>query len=427
MAPKKKDKKKDEDDTPTRIAVVSPELCKPKKCKQECKKFCPVVKVGKLCVEVTPASKISFISEELCIGCGICVKKCPFDAIQIINLPSNLANQTTHRYGPNSFKLHRLPMPRPGQVRAVSQCLFTFPQRPCLDSRTSPVPVATSVLSPWCPTTTRPPVQQAGCSRSSSGRLGVLACAPLVVTLCTLVLKTKADDHHRHLIRNDCLGRTVISKPGTNDAPCTQVLGLVGTNGIGKSTALKILSGKTKPNLGRFENIPDWETILAYFRGSELQNYFKRIIEDDLKASLKPQYVDSIPRAVRGSVKDVRPPPARPSHLQVVSAGCRRTCTPLRPVLPIRFAPEWQPAATTRLCRWNRLQHGGQALVVRRVHSRLTTKGYDPKHPIRTSFGQRFNRYSQLSPSIRAPTRNNNIQLACRSSSGGTTAAAWMT
>ena len=33
---------------------------------------------------------------------------------------------------------------------------------------------------------------------------------------------------------------------------CLQVLGLVGTNGIGKSTALKILSGKLKPNLGRF-------------------------------------------------------------------------------------------------------------------------------------------------------------------------------
>lgn len=51
-----------------------------------------------------------------------------------------------------------------------------------------------------------------------------------------------------------------------------QVLGLVGTNGIGKSTALKILSGKLKPNLGRYDNPPDWEEILRYFRGSELQS-----------------------------------------------------------------------------------------------------------------------------------------------------------
>ena len=53
-----------------------------------------------------------------------------------------------------------------------------------------------------------------------------------------------------------------------------QVLGLVGTNGIGKSTALKILSGKLKPNLGRFDNPPDWEEILKYFRGSELQSEY---------------------------------------------------------------------------------------------------------------------------------------------------------
>jgi ATP-binding cassette, sub-family E, member 1 len=62
-----------------------------------------------------------------------------------------------------------------------------------------------------------------------------------------------------------------------------QVLGLVGTNGIGKSTALKILAGKCKPNLGRYDAPPDWQEILSHFRGSELQNYFTRILEDNLK------------------------------------------------------------------------------------------------------------------------------------------------
>ena len=81
------------------------------------------------------------------------------------------------------------------------------------------------------------------------------------------------------------------------------VLGLVGTNGIGKSTALKILAGKQKPNLGRFDNVPEWTEILTYFRGSELQNYFTKILEDDLKSVMKPQYVDQIPRAVKGSVQ----------------------------------------------------------------------------------------------------------------------------
>ncbi|SAM03771.1 hypothetical protein [Absidia glauca] len=160
----------------TRIAIVSADKCK-------------------FCIEVEGTSKISYISESLCIGCGICAKKCPFGAIHIINLPTNLESEVTHRYSANSFKLHRLPVPRPGQV-----------------------------------------------------------------------------------------------------------LGLVGTNGIGKSTALKILSGKMKPNLGKFDNPPDWEDLLKYFRGSELQNYFTRILEDHLKAITKPQYVDHIPKVVNGRV-----------------------------------------------------------------------------------------------------------------------------
>lgn len=60
----------------------------------------------------------------------------------------------------------------------------------------------------------------------------------------------------------------------------------MGTNGIGKSTALKILAGKLKPNLGRYESPPDWQEILAHFRGSELQNYFTRILEDNLKVGV---------------------------------------------------------------------------------------------------------------------------------------------
>jgi ATP-binding cassette subfamily E protein 1 len=85
-----------------------------------------------------------------------------------------------------------------------------------------------------------------------------------------------------------------------------QVLGLVGTNGIGKSTALKILSGKLKPNLGKYDNPPDWEDVIKYFRGSELQNYFTKLLEDDLKAVVKPQYVDQLPRAVRTPDKTVK-------------------------------------------------------------------------------------------------------------------------
>ncbi|KAK2716192.1 ATP-binding cassette sub-family E member 1-like [Artemia franciscana] len=185
----------EETDKLTRIAIVNPERCKPKRCQQECKKSCPVNRTGKLCIEVQSTDKISSISETLCIGCGICIKKCPFDAIQIINLPSNLERDTTHRFSKNSFKLHRLPVPRPGVI-----------------------------------------------------------------------------------------------------------LGLVGTNGIGKSTALKILMGKIKPNLGLFSSPPEWSDILSHFRGSELQNYFTKVLEDNLKCVFKPQYVDSLAKTLKQQI-----------------------------------------------------------------------------------------------------------------------------
>lgn len=174
----------------TRIAIVSSNKCKPSKCNMECKKCCPVVKIGKQCIVVSPKSQISQISELLCIGCGICTKKCPFNAIKIINLPNELENETIHRYGENMFKLYRLPTPRTGQI-----------------------------------------------------------------------------------------------------------LGIVGANGTGKSTAMKILSRKIKPNLGSYSKDIEWKEISNYFRGSELQNFFTK----DITCVVKPQYVDYIPQKIEGT------------------------------------------------------------------------------------------------------------------------------
>jgi ATP-binding cassette subfamily E protein 1 len=138
------------------------------------------------------------ISETLCSGCGICVKKCPFKAISIVNLPDELEKDCSHRFSENSFKLFRLPMPSPGTV-----------------------------------------------------------------------------------------------------------LGLIGQNGIGKTTTLKVFSGEIKPNLGKYDDPPDWSEIIQYYRGSSLQDYFQKMSEKKLKVSSKPQYVDKIPKAVIGKVGDL--------------------------------------------------------------------------------------------------------------------------
>jgi len=180
----------------TRLAVLDADKCKVKKCGQPCVSFCPMVRSRVEAIKVERNKAV--ISEMLCSGCGICVKKCPFKAISIVNLPDELEKDRSHRFGPNTFKLFRLPTPSPSTV-----------------------------------------------------------------------------------------------------------LGLLGQNGIGKTTTLKVLSGEVKPNLGNFQNPPEWNEILQYYRGSTLQDYFQKMSENNLKVAHKPQYVDKIPKAVSGKVDEL--------------------------------------------------------------------------------------------------------------------------
>jgi ATP-binding cassette subfamily E protein 1 len=88
-----------------RVAVLDEDLCKPKKCGLECIVYCPVNKTGGECIIQREDDGKAVISEDLCTGCGICVKKCPFEAIVIVNLAKELGDHKIHQYGINSFRL----------------------------------------------------------------------------------------------------------------------------------------------------------------------------------------------------------------------------------------------------------------------------------------------------------------------------------
>jgi ATP-binding cassette subfamily E protein 1 len=181
-----------------RVGVLDMELCQPKKCGLECIKYCPVNKSGADCIVLNEESKKAQIDEDICNGCGICVKVCPFDAITIVNLASELATDKIHQYGPNSFRLYRLPTPKKGEV-----------------------------------------------------------------------------------------------------------VGLLGRNGMGKSTVVNILSGNLKPNLGRYENPPEWDEILKYYSGTELKSHFEKIKDKQIRASIKPQQIQHLAQSFDGTGKEL--------------------------------------------------------------------------------------------------------------------------
>ena len=181
-----------------RVAVLDKELCQPKKCGLECIKYCPVNKSGADCIILNEETKKAQIDEDICNGCGICVKVCPFDAITIVNLASELSTDKIHQYGINSFRLYKLPTPKKGEV-----------------------------------------------------------------------------------------------------------VGLLGRNGMGKSTVVNILSGNLQPNLGNYSEPTEWDDVLKFYKGTELKSHFEEIKDGNIRASIKPQQVHNVVNAFDGTGKDL--------------------------------------------------------------------------------------------------------------------------
>lgn len=191
-----------------RIAVIEKDDCKPEVCNHACKRFCPRVRAGDETVVVGEDNK-PVIDEDLCIGCGICVKKCPNKCITVVNLPDEL-EKPIHQYGRNGFRLFGLPVPQAGKV-----------------------------------------------------------------------------------------------------------VGLVGLNGVGKTTAVRILAGELKPNLGTDQEF-EWADLAKQLGSLELENYFKGMKKR--KMVYKTQYVDQIPKAVRGTAGELLKKADKKGELDSVAA-----------------------------------------------------------------------------------------------------------
>ncbi len=174
------------------IAIVEKDKCNPNKCQHECMKYDPVNKSGGEGFHLGPSGKSEIADSVVMEVHKICAKKCPFQAIHIINLPERLKEDPIHKYGINSFELYSLP----------------------------------------------------------------------------------------------------IVKPNT-------IVGIIGRNGIGKSTALQILTGTIKPNLGKYENPVKEDEIIKKYSNVWLGDYFKRLLKKEIKMAYKPQRVELILQAYK--------------------------------------------------------------------------------------------------------------------------------
>ncbi|MEC7635011.1 MAG: ribosome biogenesis/translation initiation ATPase RLI [Candidatus Thermoplasmatota archaeon] len=182
-----------------RVAVLKEDNCQPKKCNDECQVFCPPVRNGQECIIMDENTGKPHISESLCIGCGICINKCPHDALIIENLPSELETDMIHRYSMNGFRLFRLPTP----------------------------------------------------SKES-------------------------------------------------------VVGILGPNGMGKSTAISALSGRMIPNLGDWLNQEaQWDEVIDSLPKGELRDFFIAVQGGKIRVAVKPQNVDRLPKRITGTVMDL--------------------------------------------------------------------------------------------------------------------------
>ncbi len=123
-------------------------------------------------------------------------------------------------------------------------------------------------------------------------------CPFEAIKIVNLPEKLQEDPIHRYGKNEFELFRLPIPKEKS-------VVGILGRNGIGKSTALNILSGQIKPNLGNYEKPPSEDHIIERYSTVYLGDYFKRLYNNKIKVSYKPQRIELLPSLYKGKVIDL--------------------------------------------------------------------------------------------------------------------------
>ena len=83
------------------------------------------------------------------------------------------------------------------------------------------------------------------------------------------------------------------------------VVGILGQNGMGKSTAVQILSGALRPNLGDWDDEKKWDEIIESYPKGELRDYLEIVAASGVRVAVKPQYVDKLPKIFDGLVSEL--------------------------------------------------------------------------------------------------------------------------
>tara|TARA_B100001287_G_C22671454_1_gene525469 strand:+ start:494 stop:2263 length:1770 start_codon:yes stop_codon:yes gene_type:complete len=121
-------------------------------------------------------------------------------------------------------------------------------------------------------------------------------CPDGAVVVVNLPAELKTDMIHRYSLNGFRLFR--LPTPSKES-----VVGILGPNGMGKSTAFNILNGSIIPNLGDFEaDELWWDDVIQSLPRGELRDFLVDVSESNVSVALKPQYVDHIPKAVKGMV-----------------------------------------------------------------------------------------------------------------------------